>query len=250
MHDDLFAFYRGTCHLFYEDWPRHSPLDAAPAAWACGDPHPENFGAYKGEERRVHFDLNDFDEAALAPCTRDLARLLAGILVAAQAQGTGRSTGRALARRALDRYVAALAAGHIGWVERDGAHGIVKRLMKKRQALHRRDILDKYAPRRSGEGRRRIRGEDTSRIGKTRRDQIKMALANWAMGQPRRRSYRLLDVADLVVGVGGLGVPRYLLLCGRGRFAQSKPPTPVKGGATAGHRSLGCRPPAGLAPPG
>jgi len=64
MNKDAFAFLRGSCHLFYEDWPKDSPLDATPAAWICGDLHLENFGSYKGDNRLVYFDINDFDESA------------------------------------------------------------------------------------------------------------------------------------------------------------------------------------------
>src|SRR6185437_14141187 len=67
MRRDPFAFFRGTAHLFYADWPRPSPLDATPLTWACGDLHLENFGSYKGHNGLAYFDINDFDEAALAP---------------------------------------------------------------------------------------------------------------------------------------------------------------------------------------
>lgn len=84
MVTDAFAFMRGTCHLFYEDWPQTSALNSAPSVWVCGDLHLNNFGSYKGDDRLVYFDINDFDEAALAPCTWDLARLLTSIFVAAR----------------------------------------------------------------------------------------------------------------------------------------------------------------------
>ena len=46
MRRDPFTFLRGTCHLFYADWPQTSPLNDAPATWLCGDIHFENFGSY------------------------------------------------------------------------------------------------------------------------------------------------------------------------------------------------------------
>lgn len=49
MRKDVFAFFRGTCHLFYEDWPASTPLDQAPTTWICGDLHMENLGSYKGD---------------------------------------------------------------------------------------------------------------------------------------------------------------------------------------------------------
>ena len=83
MHKDPFAFLRGTCHLFYEDWPARSPLNDAPLAWICGDLHLENFGTFKGDNGLEYFDLNDFDEAILAPCTWDITRLVTDKIVAA-----------------------------------------------------------------------------------------------------------------------------------------------------------------------
>lgn len=67
MRASPFVFLRGTYHLFY-DRLSTAPLAAgAPAAWICGDLHLENFGSYKGDNRLVYFDVNDFDESALAP---------------------------------------------------------------------------------------------------------------------------------------------------------------------------------------
>src|SRR5512139_648781 len=83
MAASCFAFFRGTCHLFYEDWPAGTPLNSSPPVWICGDLHLENFGSYKGDDRLAYFDINDFDEGVLAPCTWDLARFLTSIFVAA-----------------------------------------------------------------------------------------------------------------------------------------------------------------------
>lgn len=44
MSQNPFIFFRGSCHLFYEDWSVGSELDQAPLAWICGDLHLENFG--------------------------------------------------------------------------------------------------------------------------------------------------------------------------------------------------------------
>jgi uncharacterized protein (DUF2252 family) len=62
MRANAFAFLRGTCHLFYQDWAEAnpgltSPLNQAPSVWLCGDLHLENFGSYKGNNRLVYFDI-------------------------------------------------------------------------------------------------------------------------------------------------------------------------------------------------
>jgi uncharacterized protein (DUF2252 family) len=69
MRTDSFIFLRGTCHLFYDRLPKTGICNSAPLTWCCGDLHIENFGSYKGDNRLVYFDLNDFDEAALAPAS-------------------------------------------------------------------------------------------------------------------------------------------------------------------------------------
>jgi hypothetical protein len=43
MAANAFAFYRGTCHLFYEDLLAAEALPLSPLAWICGDLHIENF---------------------------------------------------------------------------------------------------------------------------------------------------------------------------------------------------------------
>ncbi|MFM6845202.1 MAG: DUF2252 family protein, partial [Dolichospermum sp.] len=73
---DPFSFFRGTCHLFYEDLYENSGMNLAPLTWICGDLHLENFGSYKGNNRLVYFDINDFDEAVIAPCTWEIVRFI------------------------------------------------------------------------------------------------------------------------------------------------------------------------------
>ena len=54
---------------------------------ACGDCHLMNFGAFATPERRVIFDINDFDETLPAPWEWDIKRLAASIMVAGRYRG-------------------------------------------------------------------------------------------------------------------------------------------------------------------
>src|SRR6476660_10486811 len=84
MRKSPFSFFRGTAHLFWEDLAGHSgALPDAPLVWACGDLHLENFGSFRGDDALAHFDLNDFDEGALARATGELSRFVAGVFGAA-----------------------------------------------------------------------------------------------------------------------------------------------------------------------
>ena len=83
MKDGPFPFLRAT----YWRWAERiledcEALSDAPAVLGIGDLHLENFGAFKGNNRLVYFDLNDFDESALAPATWEVVRLVASIFVA------------------------------------------------------------------------------------------------------------------------------------------------------------------------
>ncbi|MHA7221673.1 DUF2252 family protein [Arthrobacter sp. RHLT1-20] len=65
MLENPFAFYRGTAGLMAMDLAGdpHSGIMVA----ACGDAHISYFGFYTSPERKLVFDLNDFDEAGAAP---------------------------------------------------------------------------------------------------------------------------------------------------------------------------------------
>src|SRR4030095_12824952 len=76
MRKDAFAFMRGTCHLFHEDWHREPVLDRTPLAWINSALHLEQPVSYNGDNRLAYFALNDFDESTLAPVAHDLARFL------------------------------------------------------------------------------------------------------------------------------------------------------------------------------
>ncbi len=142
MRENTFAFYRGTCHLFYEDWPTGSPLNAAPKAWVCGDLHWQNFGCYKGDNRLVYFNINDFDEAVLAPCTWDLARLLVSIRVGADALAMKATQADSVCTRFLTTYTKVLARGRVRTVEESQTKDIVRKLIFQVRTRNRTDFLN------------------------------------------------------------------------------------------------------------
>ena len=77
-----FTFYRGAAAIMAAD------LAATPQSGlrvqCCGDAHLSNFGVFASPERRLVFDLNDFDETLPGPWEWDLKRLAASMLIAAQ----------------------------------------------------------------------------------------------------------------------------------------------------------------------
>ncbi len=70
----------------------------------CGDAHLSNFGAFGTAERRLVFDLNDFDETLPGPFEWDVQRLCVSLLVAARTSGQGEDAGRDAATAAARSY--------------------------------------------------------------------------------------------------------------------------------------------------
>src|ERR1700734_237805 len=98
MAENAFRFFRGTCHLFYEDLAAAPALPLSPHTWICGDLHLENFGSYKGDNKLVYFDLNDFDEGLLGPASCEVVRMVASIFTGCESLGFEEKETREIAR--------------------------------------------------------------------------------------------------------------------------------------------------------
>jgi uncharacterized protein (DUF2252 family) len=80
-----FTFYRGAAMIMAND------LAASPRSGltvqCCGDAHLSNFGVFASPERRLVFDVNDFDETLPGPWEWDVKRLAVSMLIAARDNG-------------------------------------------------------------------------------------------------------------------------------------------------------------------
>jgi uncharacterized protein (DUF2252 family) len=74
----------------------------------CGDAHLSNFGAYASPERRLVFDLNDFDETLPGPFEWDVKRLAASLVVAGRDNGFTAKQSRRIALAAVETYRTAM----------------------------------------------------------------------------------------------------------------------------------------------
>jgi len=75
-----FTFFRGSAAVMAADLA-HTPTSGI-RVQCCGDCHVLNFGAFGSAERRVVFDINDFDETLPAPWEWDVKRLAASFVLA------------------------------------------------------------------------------------------------------------------------------------------------------------------------
>lgn len=217
MRASAFTFLRGTCHLYYRGWPTGAMFDHAPSAWISGDLHVENFGSYKGDNRLTYFDLNDFDEAVLAPGSWETARFLTSILVGAHTWGLNESEAVALMRYAFQSYLDQLIIGKPRWLERETASGVIGRLLTqvtgrtRVELLNRNTLVRKRSRRFIADGRRTATASAKERALSTRvMDEI-------VATSPEPGFFRVIDIARRIAGTGSLGVARYAVLIeGRG----------------------------------
>jgi uncharacterized protein (DUF2252 family) len=101
-----FTFYRGAA------LPMAADLATTPASGLrvqlCGDAHLSNFGAFASPERRLVFDVNDFDETLPGPFEWDVKRLAASLAVAGRDNGFGAKARRKIVLAAAEGYRTAM----------------------------------------------------------------------------------------------------------------------------------------------
>jgi uncharacterized protein (DUF2252 family) len=97
-----FTFYRGAAAVMADDLARGS--HAGLRVQLCGDAHLSNFGVFAAPDRRLVFELNDFDETLPGPFEWDLKRLVASFAVAGRDRGFDETQRRAVNLRVTRAY--------------------------------------------------------------------------------------------------------------------------------------------------
>jgi uncharacterized protein (DUF2252 family) len=230
-----FAFLRGSAAVMAADLATTPRMGST--VQLCGDAHLANFGVYASPERRLVFDLNDFDETYVGPWEWDVKRLAASFVVASRENGYPEGTSRDMARHVAHAYR--------GWIRRYAgrraldvwyAHipieAIIERVEEARRRVgirisideaRRKDhlaALGKLSMRAPGGGwllrdrpplLQRLREDDPGRAT------LPALYAAYLRSlKPDRRilveKHHLLDVALKVVGVGSVGTRCYVTL--------------------------------------
>src|SRR4051794_27463357 len=238
-----FTFYRGAAALMAAD------LAGRPTSGItvqlCGDAHLSNFGVYAAPDRRLVFDLNDFDETLPGPWEWDVKRLAGSLEVAGRDRGFKRRERRDVVVAAVRQYrenmrrLATMRNLDVWYLRLD-----VEQFLGQLSGLARPDTLRKA---RSGLGKARAKdslravAKLTERVNGTVRiagapplivpiaDMLPEVTARdletelrRALGRYRRTlpshvrelaaTYRFVDMAHKVVGVGSVGNRAWIVL--------------------------------------
>ncbi len=239
MIESPFAFYRGSAAIMAGDLA--TTPTSGPVVQLCGDAHLANFGVYASPERRLVFDLNDFDETHPGPWEWDVKRLAASFVVASRANGYRDSIGRDMAEvvgreyRTWMRRYAGMRALDV-WYAAIPIEAILDRVERERQrvALSTTLAATLEAARRKDHmaalGKLSEAGPDGGWVIRHRPPLLRQIPAGDPLRQavpdvyrdyvkslaPDRRviveKHRLVDVALKVVGVGSVGTRCYIAL--------------------------------------
>jgi uncharacterized protein (DUF2252 family) len=238
-----FTFYRGAALIMASDLantPR-SGLDVQ----CCGDAHLSNFGVFASPERRLVFDLNDFDETLPGPWEWDVKRLAVSMMVGAQENGFTLKDSEQVVLDTVEEYRTAMsrfaAMGNLEvWYARADVDTllaelgsqlntkIAKRTDKALAKARTRDSMSAFSKlTRVVDGEPRIVGDPPLIVpleqlaeGAERQEimsWLRELLDSYRASLPidRRRlleEFRLTDFARKVVGVGSVGTRAWIAL--------------------------------------
>jgi uncharacterized protein (DUF2252 family) len=238
-----FTFYRGAAALMAAD------LATTPAAGlrvqACGDAHISNFGLFAAPDRSLVFDLNDFDETAPGPFEWDVKRMAASIEIAGRDRGEKRSARRKTVAASVRRYREAMRAfaemtNLQVWYARLDTAAMAAEL---EQGVDRKLRTNFDAALRKAEGKTSLRAltkltevvdgqlrfrstppllvrlhdlleRDGAHPG-TEQEVVRLIRGYKGIANDQRHlfdSYRVVDIAHKVVGVGSVGTRAWVIL--------------------------------------
>jgi uncharacterized protein (DUF2252 family) len=253
-----FTFYRGAALVMAADLS-NTPTSGIQTQ-LCGDAHLSNFGAYASPERRLVFDINDFDETLPGPFEWDVKRLAASFVIAGRDNGFTKKQYRKATLSAVEAYRTAMRtfAGQsildVWYAHLEMEQALAEyratlsaRKLKERKArlkatesavakAHTRDSLQAIEKLTSvAYGRRQIisdpplveRVDDATGLDSaTALARLRSLLANYrnTLQSDRRRlldHFNLVDAAHKVVGVGSVGTRAWILLLEGGVEAEA-----------------------------
>lgn len=239
-----FTFFRGAAAIMAADLAT-TPTSGL-TAQLCGDAHLSNFGFFASPERRLVFDVNDFDETLPGPWEWDVKRLAASIEIAGRDREFSKADRRTAVVAAVRTYRTAMRefAGLTNldvWYAHAAVDAILERYRARLGASGRKRVGRALAKARTRDnlgamGRFATVDDGVARIvadpplvvpaeqlfpDRIQRENLEQAIHNLLEGYraslaPDRlallEQYRPVDVARKVVGVGSVGTRCYMIL--------------------------------------
>ena len=264
-----FTFYRGAA------LPMAADLSTVPSSGLrvqlCGDAHLSNFGVFAAPDRRLVFDLNDFDETLPGPFEWDVKRFAASLAVAGRDIGLDAKDRKTLVLAGVAAYRTSMAEFaektllEVWYARLDVEEGLellrskvgeealgrTRKAMAKARTRDSMQVLEKLTT--VVDGQRRIISNPPLVVpveeltDQRSADEVMSRMRDASSPVPTRRSvadrqhlveqFRLVGVARKVVGVGSVGTRAWIMLLEADDGAGAAVP-PGQGGAALGARRL------------
>lgn len=239
-----FTYFRGAAAAMAADLA--ATPDSGLQTQLCGDAHLANFGMFASPERRLVFDLNDFDETHPGPWEWDVKRLAASLEIAARSNDFGRKHRRAIQLAAVRAYQQAMNvfAGMSEldvWYARADVEDIKDMLKDQLKKARRKAAFDKTVAKARSRDSMRAMAKLTELVGEHRRiaadpplvvpvadllpevertdfeSAVRGMLGQYrsSLQSDRRRlidQFAYADLARKVVGVGSVGTRCWIVL--------------------------------------
>lgn len=237
-----FAYFRGQAAVMAADLA--STPTTGITAQLCGDAHLANFGTFATPERRMVYDINDFDETLPGPFDWDLKRLSASLVIAATHRGFGDEAGSDAVRSATHTYrtkMHELADADVldVWYQSVADHDILEGLddrvadgeLEADAPAAARKLFDRAQRRTSQQAARKLTEvvdgevrfrEDPPILSRAAMpadglERVSYYLQDYRESLPAYRQqvlsrFEVIDVARRVVGVGSVGTRAYVVL--------------------------------------
>jgi uncharacterized protein (DUF2252 family) len=205
-----FTFYRGAAKIMAADL-KGTPV-AGLEVQLCGDAHLSNFGAFASPERRLLFDLNDFDETLPGPFEYDVKRMAASFTIAARNNGFSAADTREATLASVTSYRQAMASfAQMGTMEVWYAHldedqvmragraavgGLAQAAKKAKKAKKEPKGTRKQAERRAKEAQEAAKGAKKAAEKARTRDSLQ-ALSK--LGELVDGKYRIVSQPPIVI---------------------------------------------------
>ena len=237
-----FAFYRASAIVMADDLS-HTPYTGI-TVQTCGDAHISNFGMFMTPERKLVFDINDFDETLPGPWEWDLKRLLTSIEICGRDRGFSKKEREKAVSSAARTYRESMRKfseeGNLEvWYEHldveelysrnqkamgEEAAALVHKAMNKAFSKNNDKAISKLTE--TVNGKLQIRSNPPLVVPlrempeKDRNEilsQMNRARLEYRMSLPRERrslidQYEVIDIARKVVGVGSVGTKDWIMV--------------------------------------
>jgi uncharacterized protein (DUF2252 family) len=219
MAESAFAFYRGSAALFYADVSRDiDPFlnEQTSRVWIQGDLHAQNFGTYMNNAGTLVFDVNDFDEASLAPFTWDVKRFCASLALVGYQKAMSDIEIRDMIKMAAQSY-ARQVARFVAEEDKDFAlttsntEGVVLDILHQAKQLTRVGLLDMETDIVSG-NRKFKNNKNFIQLTEAEKKQVEATLLEYYETIPKRKkrsklTYQVKDISRRKgLGIGSAGL--------------------------------------------